>query len=246
MFSVKPVIESKEIYEKLRKKATKDGYGRLIVEYGEYPQWVVSDETRKSIENVEHDLYTTGQTFTIYEDSEPLRVYAYNDKKIVRLKFRINESDIYRDTLDWSLNTRTISNGHTYDDGDSVWLEVLPVRWIVDDKNERLVAESALISGVSYDRIDYFMNNYMANDMFQSLLTKTYKDDKSQDGLDNFGDLNLETLVQQVKDVIKSAKEYAFVLGQGEDFIQQMVSYVNEMMSEQAYQDLQENSLNKS
>lgn len=167
--SIRPVIESEEIYEALRKKATTDEKGRLMVEFGEYPQWQVNKETRNSLEDLEYILYPTGRTFTIYE--KPLYEYAYNGRKLIKVKFKIKEASDSKYTLDAGLNSRKLSGGYgQYFNGDSVWVEVLPVRWIIDDKNKRLIAESALVSGVSYDAIYDFMNNTMIRDMFQSLL----------------------------------------------------------------------------
>lgn len=219
--SIRPVIESEEIYEELRKTATADERGRLIVEFGEYPQWAVSDETRESIEKMEHDLVLTGRTFDICQ--ERLKEYTYNGSKIVKAKFTIEESPLYRDTLDAGLDSRRLSvakeGRFNYRDGDSVWLEVLPVRWIVDDKNKRLIAKSALIA-IDAEAIYDFMKTKMVNDMFQSVLVRSQSKESEL----------LQGLIARVMQEFRKSYEDAKALGKGDEFVQQILLCMGKMV----------------
>ena len=46
----------------------------------------------------------------------------------------------------------TLSNGETYRDGDKVWVEVAPVKWLVDEKARTMITEKLIFSGVQFNR----------------------------------------------------------------------------------------------
>ena len=48
----------------------------------------------------------------------------------------------------------TLSSGLTYERGDMVWVEVLPIIWLVDEENKRLISKYGLLSGIRFDDPD--------------------------------------------------------------------------------------------
>ena len=68
--------------------------------------------------------------------------YEYNGKRYVRV-----QANSYYDGNDF-----TLSNGGNYRDGDSVWVEVAPVKWLVDEKARTMITEKLIFSGVQFNR----------------------------------------------------------------------------------------------
>lgn len=162
-------------------KRAKDGV--LEVEYGYYPQKAVSREMQEKLEiaylsgNISktRNNYTTDSAHydEYYTSFQPQthQEYEYNGKRYVRVK-----ANSYYDGGDF-----TLSNGEQYRDGDDVWVEVLPVKWLVDEKSRMMITEKLIFAGVQFnkernyhtrdfDRIDIktFMDKYLSRDLVQS------------------------------------------------------------------------------
>ena len=43
-----------------------------------------------------------------------------------------------------------LSNGVKYRDGDYVWVEVSPVKWLIDNKTGILISKKGLVSGIRF------------------------------------------------------------------------------------------------
>ena len=162
-------------------KRARDGV--LEVEYGYYPQKAVSKEMQERLEreyrsgrlSKTRNSYTTDSTrYTEYDTTfEPQthQEYQYNGKRYVRV-----EANSYYDG-----NNFTLSNGEQYKDGDNVWIEVSPVKWIVDEKSRMMIIEKLIFAGVQFNKesnyhtrdfdktdIKTFMDRYLSRDLEQS------------------------------------------------------------------------------
>ena len=167
-------------------KRARDGV--LEVEYGYYPQKAVSKEMQERLEreyksgrlSKTRNSYTTDSTrYTEYDKTfEPQthQEYEYNGKRYVRV-----EANSYYDG-----NNFTLSNGEQYKDGDNVWIEVSPVKWIVDEKSRMMITEKLIFAGVQFNKesnyhtrdfdktdIKTFMDRHLARDLEQSRGTIT-------------------------------------------------------------------------
>ncbi len=162
-------------------KAAKDGV--LEVEYGYYPQKAVSKDMQEQLEQLYKGdrLSSTGYKYTTdskhFNDIgrfEP-RIhieYQYNGKKYVRVEaLSCFEGEFF-----------TLSNGEKYKDGDYVWVEVSPVKWLVDEKEKIMITEKLVFSGMEFDHerdydekdfektdIKKFMDNYFSKELEQSI-----------------------------------------------------------------------------
>ena len=160
--------------------------GVLEVEYGYYPQKAVSKDLQEILERSyrnggllkTQNSYTT-DLVTTWEYSEPFKPqthqeYEYNGKRYVRVKAEPH----YRED-----SVFTLSNGEECRNGDIVWLEVLPVKWLIDEREKLMITEKLIFSGVQFDRIykipyhteDFdktdiktFMDTYFSRDLVQS------------------------------------------------------------------------------
>ena len=162
-------------------KRAKDGV--LEVEYGYYPQKAVSRDMQERLERAyrsgniskTRNNYTTDSVaYDEYDTSfqpQTHQEYEYNGKRYVRVK-----ANSYYDGGDF-----TLSNGEQYRNGDDVWVEVLPVKWLVDEKSRMMITEKLIFAGVQFnkernyhtkdfDRTDIktFMDRYLSRDLVQS------------------------------------------------------------------------------
>lgn len=164
--------------------------GVLKVEYGEYPQDVVSNQ--QELENLYKIgvLNKTGRVYTTdsrkYNDydakfqAKTLDEYEYQGRKFVRV---ITNS--YFDGNEFKL-----SNGSKYKDGDAVWVEVKPITWFVDEKSDTAFTEKLIFAGVQFkNKRDYkgdfdktdikqFMDNYFSKEIVQN---KVFVEEKNND-----------------------------------------------------------------
>ena len=162
-------------------KRARDGI--LEVEYGYYPQKAVSKDMQERLERAyrsgniskTRNNYTTDSVaYDEYDTSfqpQTHQEYEYNGKRYVRVK-----ANSYYNGGDF-----TLSNGEQYRDGDDVWVEVLPVKWLVDEKSRMMITEKLIFAGVQFnkernyhtrdfDRTDIktFMDRYLSRDLVQS------------------------------------------------------------------------------
>ena len=170
-------------------KRAKDGI--LEVEYGYYPQKAVSKDMQLKLEQAfkSRRLSKTGKGYTTdskkYNDynekfkSKRHEEYEYNGKRYVRV-----EANSWFDESKFQL-----SNGETYENGDYVWVEVSPVKWLVDEKAKIMITEKLIFSGVQFNHernyhtadfdktdIKKFMDDYFSKDLVQSLDITKQKD----------------------------------------------------------------------
>ena len=152
-------------------KRAKDGV--LEVEYGYYPQKAASRDMQERLERAyrsgniskTRNNYTTDSVaYDEYDTSfqpQTHQEYEYNGKRYVRVK-----ANSYYDGGDF-----TLSNGEQYRDGDDVWVEVLPVKWLVDEKSRMMITEKLIFAGVQFNK----ERNYHTRD-FDRTDIKTFMD----------------------------------------------------------------------
>ena len=201
-------------------KRARDGI--LEVEYGYYPQKAVSRDMQERLERAyrsgniskTRNNYTTDSVaYDEYDTSfqpQTHQEYEYNGKRYVRVK-----ANSYYDGGDF-----TLSNGEQYRDGDDVWLEVLPVKWLVDEKSRMMITEKLIFAGVQFNKernyhtrdfdrtdIKIFMDRYLSRDLVQSrgIAEQTRVSSKATKKNGNPYTLNFTEVSEE--DIIKSALE---------------------------------------
>ena len=168
-----PVNEGSKIIK------AKDGI--LEVEYGYYPQKAVSRDVQERLERAyksgniskTRNSYTTDSVaYSDYNTSlqpQTHQEYGYNRNSYVRVKANI-----------FYVSKVQLSNGEKYKNCDYVWVEVLPVKWLVDEDSLMMITEKIISAGVRFnDKINYytedfdkteikkFMDEHLWRDMFQ-------------------------------------------------------------------------------
>ena len=198
-------------------KRAKDGV--LEVEYGYYPQKAVSRDMQERLERAyrsrniskTRNSYTTdSRRYNAYNKKfapKQHEEYEYNGKRYVRVKANsYNGGDFI------------LSNDEEYGDGDNVWVEVLPVKWLVDEKSRIMITEKLIFAGVQFNKernyhtrdfdrtdIKIFMDRYLSRDLVQSrgMLEPTRTSSKATKKNEN--PYNLDFSETSEEDVIRGA-----------------------------------------
>ena len=179
---VRPVLKSSVIFSQISPNRVRGYNGTEEVEYGEYPQYVADSRMQSILEleynrgikktgrsytfdSVKYDDYCTGFKPVTYEE------YEYQEKKYIRI----------RANSDFGGNKFKLSNGAFYRDDDYVWVEVSPVKWLIDDRTGILVSKIGLVSGIRFlaenhnykgafsrTEMKEYLDRYMIHDLTQT------------------------------------------------------------------------------
>ena len=184
--AVRPALQSSVIFSQIFPNRVMGYNGIEEVEYGEYPQNAADSRMQNILESeynrgmnktgrsytfdsVRYDDYDTGFIPVTYEE------YEYQGKKYIRIKAN---SDFGGDRF-------MLSNGVKYRDGDYVWVEVSPVKWLIDNKTGILISKKGLVSGIRFlnkstnykgdfskTEMKEYLDRYMSKELFQTTKTK--------------------------------------------------------------------------
>ena len=180
--AVRPALQSPVIFSQISPNRVRGYNGTEEVEYGEYPQYAADSRMQSILESeynrgmnktgrsytfdsVKYNYYDTGFKPVTYEE------YEYQGKKYIRI----------RANSDFDGTPFELSNGVKYRDGDYVWVEVSPVKWLIDDRTGTLVSKMGLVSGIRFlsKRTNYkgnfsrtemkeYLDKYMLHDLTQT------------------------------------------------------------------------------
>lgn len=194
--AIRPVIRNEELFEELCKN------GEIEVEYGVYPQYVVSKDIFDKLETAYQSkaLEETGATYTFdsltedylkrkyFDGFVPVQYneYEFEGKKYVRVKRTSN------------FFGRTLSNGMNKFDKEYFWFEVTPVKWLVDKTNKILVAKEGLMSGLSFgvgkeykdSFVKKYLDNYMLHDLTQHYNLQLLQEQKLENAKNKYTGLS--------------------------------------------------------
>lgn len=199
--------------------------GILEVEYGEYPQTIVSKKIARTLEraysnrtiNQTGKSYTTDSvsyqnTFTPFQARSHIE-YEYNGKKYIRF---VGDSNCSGEVL---------SDGRTIQYGDVYWVAIEPIKWMVDEKANIALSKKIIFSGVQFNRernyegnfartdIKEFMDKYFSKEIIQNFSRDIIEEEIKQMELDKVEEdkrrnpygFNLEQVSEE--DIIKGAIE---------------------------------------
>lgn len=168
---VRPALQSSVIFSQISPNRVRGYNGTEEVEYGEYPQYAADSRMQSILESeynrgmnktgrsytfdsVKSDDYDTGFKPVTYEE------YEYQGKRYIRI----------RANSDFTGHKFKLSNGVEYRDGDCVWVEVSPVKWLIDDRTGILVSKLGLVSGIRFlDRNHNYKGDFSRTEMKEYL-----------------------------------------------------------------------------
>ena len=171
--------------------------GILEVEYGEYPQKVASkrlqDELERAYNYNQSSIRKTGKTYT----TDSRRYYEYDEKFSAQIieEYSFDDGKKYvrvKANSDFDGSKFMLSNGERYKDGDYVWVEVQPIKWLIDEKSDIALSERLLFVGVQFKHkrnykgdfrttdIKEFMDRYFSKDITPSFSKEITPEEKKQ------------------------------------------------------------------
>lgn len=177
--AIKPVIRNEALFDKLVQTGISTENGTDFVEFGEYPQFAVSQALHEKLDELHKSksLQLTGAVYTFdslvedhingekFDGFMPVTYneYEFEGKKYVRIPRLYN------------FFNRSLSNGMSKFDRDYFWLEVTPVKWMVLKEQKMLIAENGLVSGLNFgigrsfeeSFIKKYLDSYFIHDLLQ-------------------------------------------------------------------------------
>lgn len=138
----------------------------MTVNYGEYPQNIVTDDLSRILEKEfnSNSLDKSGKQYTAFDnDMNKIKYdeYLYKNKKYVRIVGYKPSNEGY------------LSNGKLFEVNVPYWIEVEPIKFIVDTVKNIVISDKIILSSVpvasSYDDTKDFENTFLSkylNDIF--------------------------------------------------------------------------------
>ena len=179
--AVRPALKSSIIFSQISQNRVRGYNGTEEVEYGEYPQNAADLRMQNILESeYNRGMNKTGKSYTFdsvdYKDFDTgfkpvtYEEYEYYGKRYIRIKANSYFCD----------KKFKLSNGIEYRNGDYVWIEVSPVKWLIDDRTGILISKKGLVSGIrfldkrtnykgDFDRTEMkeYLDRYMLRDLTQ-------------------------------------------------------------------------------
>ena len=181
--AVRPALQSSVIFSQISTSRVRGYNGSEEVEFGEYPQ-NAADSRMQNILEKEYNrrLKKTGRSYTF--DSTEYHAYDTGFKPVTYEEYEYQGKEYIRikANSDFGGNKFKLSNGVEYINGDYVWVEVSPVKWLIDDKAGILISKKGLVSGIRFldKKTDYkgdfdrtemkeYLDKYMLRDLIQTV-----------------------------------------------------------------------------
>lgn len=210
---IRPVIKYSDILEEYQNKRISDKEV-IEVEYGEYPQTICDEKRRLELEKEykENKLIKTDKIYTVNTNKEEsfipteLPEYYYNGKKYIRYIADGNQ-----------IRTR-LSNKKYIEYKKAYWIEIKPIIWMIDEKEDIAVSKKLLVTGIAYDQtnnknfeeteIYKYLNNYFIKEIkSEKKIKEKRKLDELEEELDNLSLQELQELriilEKQIKKEVK-------------------------------------------
>lgn len=149
-------------------KLENDRDGVKYVYYGYYPQTAASKSMQLELElqfendklKSTHNGYTTdSRKYDEYDEkfkAQRHEEYEYKGKRYIRVK--ANSC--------FDGNYFKLSNGKSYRNGDYVWVEVEPIKWLVSERDRLMLADKVVFAGVQFKHGgDYHTKDFEKTDI---------------------------------------------------------------------------------
>ena len=175
--NIRPVLLLSSDFSQILSNRVEGYNGTEEVEYGEYPQYAPDKHIQSELEREYKNkkLKLTGGKYT-FENSPyntnsqgfqavTYEEYEYNGKKYIRVKANLYKDPYYGYYI-------KLSNGEKYKNGDYVWVEVSPVKWLIDNKTGLLVSKIGLLAGIRFDAVEKEYNGDFSETEMKEYLDK--------------------------------------------------------------------------
>ena len=156
---IRPVIACRDI-SAFSDKRSVTASGFEAVSFGEYPQNAADRDAAKLLDQefAGSRLIKTGKRYGAQYDE-----FQHDGHKYIRAACT-------------STDPVLLSDGKSYKDGDIVWIEVTPVRWLYDERAGLLVSENILMSGLLFSAESYYDGDFEKTAIYNYLNTTFAQD----------------------------------------------------------------------
>ena len=177
---IRPVLSYSKIKDDISNEIINED-GITEREYGEYPQYAASKELQEKLEELyqNDELIKTYKTYMTdsrkWNESDKDFLpqehieYYYDDKKYVRVK-----ANSYYVVF-------ILSNDGIYNNDDYVWVEVLKIKWLVDEENDIALTKYILAAGIQFDNEKEYTGDFKNSNMYKFLNTYFINDIQIQE-----------------------------------------------------------------
>ena len=152
--ALRPALLLDEGEERLLRRVHREG-GVSFAEFGVYPG-VVLDRSLRDMARRDDErgaLYATGRTLSL--GGRDLPVYAVGGKRVVRVELESGGVSGYVQ----------LSDGTVAAEGEAVFLELRPVRWLYDEGRGLLLSCQALLGGLTREEAENYVNQNFLQDL---------------------------------------------------------------------------------
>lgn len=145
----------------------RDANGIKIVEYGEYPQTVVSERESLKIEQEfsSGKIRKTGKSYT----TDSIKYDSYNEKFLPSedIEYEYNGNKYVRFIGDYNCSGEVLSDGRSVSVGKVYWVKVEPIKWLIDEQADIALSKSIIFSGVQFKNKRDYDGNFSKTDIKQ-------------------------------------------------------------------------------
>jgi hypothetical protein len=193
---MRPVINIKDIQQEAG-GAAKDSSGLDEYEFGEYPQRAAGKKQAGLLEQqfTEARLIKTGKKFdSVYDE------YQYDGRKYIRVIYSLDDPV-------------KMSDGKTYKNGEPVWIEVLPVKWLYDSKTGLMISKTVLLSGLVFSSEAFYDGDFEKTDICRYLNT-TFAEDIMPSALYEMTPEEKKEYEADIRRTARRRNPYGFTFGE--------------------------------
>ena len=154
------------------------------IEYGYYQMWAVSKSMQEELESAFNKgmIHYNGNYYMTDGNSvsDDVNWAKFNPLKVEEMEYKgIRYVRVIANFYSNIANIK-LSNREEHKIGDAVWVEVEPIKWIVDKKHKKFVSLNVVFAGIKFceedDVLDFektsiykFLNNYFSRDIVRSM-----------------------------------------------------------------------------
>jgi MoxR-like ATPase len=184
------------------------------VEYGEYPQNAADSRMQNILKSIyKIGMNKTGRNYTFNstrnDDYDAKKTVTYDEYEYQGKKYICVKANI-------SFVRYKLSNGVEYRSGDYVWVEVSPVKWLIDDRTGILISKKGLVSGIRFlDKGTNYEGDFDRTEMKEYLDRYMFRDLTQPVTFTRFQDVTLEEKAQfEEKQAERRRNPYGLKFGQ--------------------------------
>ena len=176
---IRPAIKYSSIKNMVQNEKKVNGIKE--VEFGEYPQTIVSKDESDELDKLYsiNALLITGKNYTT--DSYHYLQIGPSFSARTHTEYEYNGSKYIRFVADLNCKEKFLSDGRKLEINKPYWVKVEPVIWLVDENDDIALCEKVIASGLQFDNKDiyygefsktnikWFMDTYLSKDLIYDL-----------------------------------------------------------------------------